>query len=77
MKIRKGQIKRIKCYNCKQVKNAKLIHVKRSYWTRGDIEVNTFILQYRIGIHRIGKHRCIGSLKIDEREFEGLVRSTF
>ena len=82
MIIKKGQRKRIKCDVCKSVKNATLIHAKRSYRKysndNGDIgEMDTFELHYRIGKHQRGRGTCKGSDKIQERQYDGTISSGF
>lgn len=81
MIIKKGQRKRIKCDVCKNVKNTTLIHAKKSFaktWSRGLAgEIDTFILQYRIGKHQHGTKSCKGSDKVQSKEYDGLIDSEF
>jgi len=81
MIIRKDQRKRIKCEVCKNVKNATLIHAKKSWRKTTDgrmiSEVDTFILQYRIGKHQHGRRLCKGSDKVQSREYDGRINSGF
>ncbi len=84
MKFSKGQRKRIKCEVCQSVKNATLIHAKKSFRktaSGGEItiygEKDTFILQYKIGKHQRGKGTCKGSDKIQSREYDGLIDRGF
>ncbi|MBS3926433.1 MAG: hypothetical protein KGZ34_07090 [Nitrosarchaeum sp.] len=81
MIIKKGQRKRIKCEICKNVKNATLIHAKKSFaktWSNGIAgEVDTFVLHYRIGKHQHGTRSCKGSDKVQKREHDGLLNSEF
>ena len=81
MIIRKDQRKRIKCEVCKNVKNATLIHAKKS-WRKVMVgkmpsEKDTFILQYRIGKHQRGSRLCRGSDKVQSREHDGMINSSF
>ena len=81
MIIRKGQRKGIKCDVCKNVKNATLIHAKKSRTKALDdkmmTEIDTFILQYRIGKHQRGSRQCSGSNKVQSRVYDGLLDSGF
>ncbi len=81
MIIRKDQRKRIKCEVCKNVKNANLIHAKKNWRKvmKGKLpsEVDTFVLQYRIRKHRHGDRLCKGSDKVQSREYDGTINSSF
>ena len=81
MIIRKHQHKRIKCEVCKNVKNVTLIHAKKSWrkvWDGQMVsEVDTFILQYRIEKHQHGSRLCKGSDKVQSREHDGMINSSF
>ena len=82
MKFSKGQKMRFMCKVCNSAKNVKLIHAKKSFQKtvssrkmRG--EVDTFILQYRVGKHHHGTTQCNGSDKIQSKEYDGLLSSEF
>jgi len=82
MKFSKGQKMRFKCNVCKSVKNVKLIHAKKSFQktvSSNEVigEVDTFILQYRVGKHHHGTKQCNGSDKIQSKEYDGLLGSEF
>ena len=81
MIIKKGQRKRIKCNVCKNVKDATLIHAKKSLrkTMTGKIitEIDTFILQYRIGKHAHGSRLCEGSNTVQSRHHDRMLNSSF
>ena len=77
----KGQPKRIKCNICKNVKNATLIHakktVRKTMIDKKIIEIDTIILQYKIGKHAHGSKLCEGSNSIQSRVHDGTLDSSF
>jgi len=81
MIIKKGQPKRIKCNVCKNVKNATLIHAKKTLRkTMTDkkiIEIDASILQFRIGKHAHGSKLCEGSNSIQSKVQDGTLDSSF
>jgi len=82
MKFSKGQKMRFRCEDCNSVKSAKLIHATKSFRkTRSASgvgeEINTFILQYRVGKHHRGTKQCNGSDKIQSKEYDGMIDLTF
>ncbi len=82
MKFSNGQKMRFRCEDCNSVKNVKLIHAKKGFKkTRTangvGVEIDTFILQYRVGKHHHGTKQCTGSDKIQSKEYDGILDLTF
>ncbi len=81
MIIKEGDVKNIRCPDCKRMKNAILIHakkghVKRSHGLNGT-RIDTFTLQYRIEKHQRGTKSCIGSDKIESKQYDGKIDIAF
>jgi len=82
MKFSKGQKMRFKCNVCNSVKNVKLIHAKKSFQktvspSRTEGNVDTFVLQYRVGKHHHGTNQCDGSDRLQSKKYEGLLSLEF
>ena len=81
MIIKEGDVKRIRCPDCKRVKNATLIHAKKGYTKRSHglniTKVDTFTLQYSVEKHQRGTGPCIGSDKVESQQYDGKIDITF
>ena len=81
MIIKEGDVKRIRCPDCKRVKNAILIHARKSHTKRSHglniTRVDTFTLQYSMEKHQRGTKSCIGSGKIESQQHDGKINTTF
>jgi hypothetical protein len=81
MIIKEGDVKRIRCPDCKRVKNATLIHVKKGRTKRSHglniTRVDTFTLQYILEKHQRGTLDCIGSNKVKSQQYDGEIDIVF
>ena len=81
MIIKEGDVKRIRCPDCKRVKNATLLHAKKGHTKRSHglniTKVDTFTLEYSIEKHQRGTRDCIGSNKVESQQYDGKIDITF